>query len=142
MSHVLRTCLFVIAAVGPILPDTLADAREVKALAPPVGTEQTGRTAWYGAQHQGRRTASGARFDMYQLTAAHRTLPLGTRVRVTNLENGRAVNVRVNDRGPVGRGRILDLSYAAARALGAVGAGVVRVRLEVLAAPAVMTRRE
>ena len=93
---------------------------------------QSGRASWYGAFHQGRPTASGETFDMHQLTAAHPTLPLGTRIRVTNLKNGRSVDVRVNDRGPVVNGRIIDLSYAAAARIGAVSDGVVPVRLRVL----------
>lgn len=101
-------------------------ATELTTAAPSVAT---GRASWYGRFHHGRRTASGERFDMYALTAAHRTLPLGTRLRVVNLENGRAVDVRINDRGPVIHDRIIDLSYAAARRLGGVEAGVFRVSL-------------
>jgi rare lipoprotein A len=93
---------------------------------------QTGRASWYGEPHHGRVTANGERFDMHALTAAHPTLPFGTRLRVVNLDNGREIEVRVNDRGPSTPGRILDLSYAAARALDAVGAGVIPVRLTVL----------
>jgi rare lipoprotein A len=105
--------------------------------APPVATTpdpgvQTGRASWYGAFHQGRLTASGEAYDMNQLTAAHPTLPLGTRLQVTNLKNGRSVEVRVNDRGPVVDGRIIDLSYAAAARIGAVSDGVVPVRVRVL----------
>src|SRR5262245_31404459 len=73
---------------------------------------QTGTASWYGAFHDGRKTASGEIYDMHRMTAAHRSLPLGTRVKVTNLKNGRSMEVRVNDRGPYVRGRILDLSYA------------------------------
>lgn len=91
-----------------------------------------GRAAWYGEWHHGRLTASGERFDMHRLTAAHPTLPLGTRLRVTNLANGRSVTVRVNDRGPYADGRILDLSYAAARALHALERGVIPVRLALI----------
>jgi peptidoglycan lytic transglycosylase len=93
--------------------------------------EQVGVASYYGREHDGRRTASGEVFDMNDLTAAHRTLPFGTRVRVTNLANGREVTVRINDRGPFRRGRILDLSYAAARKLGMVGRGVAKVRVAV-----------
>jgi rare lipoprotein A len=100
-----------------------------------VGAEQSGEASWYGNPHHGRRTASGEVFDMHQLTAAHRSLPFGTRVEVTHAETGRSVEVRINDRGPHVRGRIIDLSYAAARALGAVVAGVVPVRLRVLFVP-------
>ena len=92
----------------------------------------TGNASWYGRAHQGRKTASGEPFDMNALTAAHRTLPLGTRVLVTNLRNGRTVEVRINDRGPQIPDRIIDLSYAAARALDAVGNGVFRVRIAVM----------
>ena len=93
---------------------------------------QTGRASWYGESHHGRLTASGERFDMHALTAAHPSLPFGTRLRVVNLDNDREVEVRVNDRGPSIPGRILDLSYAAARALNAVEAGIISVRLTVL----------
>ncbi|MGH7342083.1 MAG: septal ring lytic transglycosylase RlpA family protein, partial [Candidatus Rokuibacteriota bacterium] len=84
-------------------------------------------------QHHGKRTASGETYDMHKLTAAHRSLPLGTRVLVTNLENGRTVEVRINDRGPFVANRVLDLSYAAARRLGAIGDGVIPVTLKTLA---------
>ena len=94
--------------------------------------EQTGQASWYGRQHHGKRTASGEPYDMHKFTAAHRTLPLGTRVLVTNLENGRTVEVRINDRGPFVAKRVLDLSYAAAQRLGAVGDGVIPVGLKVL----------
>lgn len=94
---------------------------------------QTGTASWYGRDFQRKRTASGERFNMNALTAAHRSLPLDTLVRVTNLENGRMVLVRINDRGPVRRDRVIDLSAAAARLLGMTEEGVARVRLEVLA---------
>lgn len=92
-----------------------------------------GAASWYGREQHGHLTASGERFDMNALTAAHPTLRMGTRLRVTNLRNGRQVVVRINDRGPYSRGRVLDLSYAAARVLGMINAGVVSVRAEVLA---------
>jgi rare lipoprotein A len=98
-------------------------------------TVQTGEASWYGERHQGRRTASGEVYDMRQLTAAHRALPLGTHVLVTNLQNGRSVEVRVNDRGPTVAGRIIDLSYAAARALGAIAEGTFPVSVRVLSTP-------
>jgi rare lipoprotein A len=88
--------------------------------------------SYYGDSLHGRRTASGERFDMHALTAAHRTLPFGTRVEVTNLENGRSVVVRINDRGPFVEGRVIDLSQAAARELRFLGHGTTRVRLKVL----------
>src|SRR3989454_9794023 len=93
---------------------------------------QVGVASWYGPGFHGNRTANGEIYDQYELTAAHPSLPLGTRVMVTNLESGRAVQVRVNDRGPFVDGRAIDLSYAAARTIGMVGPGTVRVRIEVL----------
>jgi len=103
--------------------------------APQPGAEERGLASWYGHPHHGRRTASGEIFDMHALTAAHRTLPMGTRVLVIHAETGRSVEVRINDRGPFRDGRIIDLSYAAARRLGVVGAGVVPVRVRVIAPP-------
>ena len=91
-----------------------------------------GKASYYGAKHHGKRTASGERFNQHALTAAHRTLPFGTRVKVTNLNNDRSVVVRINDRGPHIRGRIIDLSREAADRLGMLRAGVVRVRVESL----------
>ena len=93
---------------------------------------QVGTASWYGPGFHGNRTSSGEIYDQYQLTAAHQTLPLGTRVAVTNLDNGKQVEVRINDRGPFVKGRSLDLSYAAARMLGAIGPGTIPVRVEVL----------
>jgi rare lipoprotein A len=99
---------------------------------PPEPVAIVGKASWYGEFHHGRRTASGEIFDMRALTAAHRSLPLGTRLRVTNLANGRAVNVRVTDRGPFIRGRVIDVSHGVAIALDAVAAGVFPVELVVL----------
>lgn len=96
---------------------------------------ETGHASWYGAKFEGKKTASGAAFDPAEMTAAHRNLPLGSRVRVTNLENEKSVHVEVNDRGPFIAGRIIDLSRAAARALGMIEDGLTRVRIEVLALP-------
>ena len=93
---------------------------------------ETGQASWYGNAHQGALTASGERFDMHALTAAHRTLPFGTIVRVTHLKSGKSVNVRINDRGPFRSGRIIDLSYEAARRLGIVDRGTARVELTVI----------
>jgi rare lipoprotein A len=92
----------------------------------------TGRASWYGPNFHGKTTSSQEIFDMYDMTAAHKTLPFGTYVMVTNLKNGRSVKVRINDRGPFIRGRVIDLSYAAAKVLGMVGPGVVPVRIEIL----------
>jgi rare lipoprotein A len=91
---------------------------------------QVGTASWYGEQFQGKQTASGEPFDMRDFTAAHPRLPLGTFVKVTNLRNGKAVVVRINDRGPVVDGRIIDLSYNAARALGFKERGLQTVRLD------------
>ena len=93
---------------------------------------EMGIASWYGQEFQGRPTSSREVFDMNDMTAAHRTLPLGTYVMVTNLGNDRSAVVRINDRGPFVRGRIIDLSYAAARVLGIVGPGTAPVRLETL----------
>jgi len=92
---------------------------------------QVGTASWYGDYFQGKQTASGEPYDMNDLTAAHPTLPLGTFVRVTNLRNGKAVVVRINDRGPVVDGRIIDVSSNAARVLGFKQRGVQRVRLDI-----------
>jgi rare lipoprotein A (peptidoglycan hydrolase) len=97
-----------------------------------LAAEQVGLASWYGADFQGKPTASGQIFDEEKLTAAHRTLPLRSRVRVTNLENGRSVEVRINDRGPYVAGRVLDLSTRAAKALGMHKEGLALVRIEVL----------
>jgi rare lipoprotein A len=95
---------------------------------------QTGIASWYGREFQGRKTASGEKFDMNELTAAHRTIPLGSVVLVKNLDNGKTVKVRINDRGPFKGKRILDLSYAAAKKIDMVGDGEARVGIKVLGA--------
>ena len=99
---------------------------------PLVDGAQVGVASWYGPGFHGNRTANGEIYDQFELTAAHPSLPLGTRAMVTNLANGRAVEVRINDRGPFVDGRAIDLSYAAARTIGLVGPGTGRVRIEVL----------
>lgn len=104
-------------------------------VAPAAASSEVGIASWYGEPYHGRRTASGEIYDMEKLTAAHRTLPLGAHVRVENLANARSAEVRINDRGPFARERILDVSRAAARALGMLGAGTARVRLHVLSLP-------
>lgn len=93
---------------------------------------ETGIASWYGPDFHGKRTANGERYDQHELTAAHRTLQMPSLVRVTNLENGRSVVVRINDRGPFAHGRIIDVSKRAAELLGFIGKGTARVRLEVL----------
>jgi rare lipoprotein A len=97
----------------------------------PTKFTQTGKASWYGKEQHGGPTASGERFNMYQMTCAHRTLRFGTMVEVENLKNGRRVTVRVNDRGPFSRGRIIDVSYAAAKQLEMIDAGIVPVRIVV-----------
>ena len=100
--------------------------------APQVIHREEGIASWYGGHHQGRRTASGQRFDMNAMTAAHRKLPMFTRARVTNLENGRTIEVVINDRGPYIKGRIIDLSSEAARRLDTRRQGTAKVRVEVI----------
>lgn len=103
-----------------------------------------GKAVWYGGKWHGRRTASGERFNKHLMTAAHRSLPLGSRIRVINLENRRSVVLRVNDRGPYGRdrSRILDVSEAAARRLGFHDKGWTRIRVEVLSERGTVRARE
>ncbi len=101
-------------------------------LLPEVVGVQVGYASWYGPKFHGRKTASGEPYNMHALTAAHKSLPFGTLVRVTNLENGKSVVVRINDRGPYVAGRIIDLSYAAAKKIGLDKIGVAKVRLEII----------
>jgi rare lipoprotein A len=98
----------------------------------PAGYLEEGNASWYGVPFNGRRASNGEIYDMYKLTAAHRTLPFETMVRVTNLNNGKVTTVRITDRGPFVENRIIDLSLAAAREIESVGPGVVPVRVEVL----------
>jgi rare lipoprotein A len=103
--------------------------------ATPIIQGEQGLASWYGHPYHGRPTTNGEIYNMYELTAAHRTLPFNTQVRVHDLDNGRDVTVRINDRGPFVEGRIIDLSYAGARAINMIGPGVARVRLEILGLP-------
>ena len=105
------------------------------AAAPTPESGETGLASWYGHPYHGRASASGEIYDMEQMTAAHRTLPFGTVVRVHDLDNAKSVDVRINDRGPFVDGRIIDLSHAAARAIEMIGPGIARVQLEILTAP-------
>ena len=118
--------------VGTSVPAPAGDGRRADPRPPATDRAEVGLASWYGEPHHGRLTASGEVFDMAGLTAAHRTLPLGTRLRVVNLENGRIVRVRVNDRGPYVDGRVLDLSREAARALEMVERGVALVKFEII----------
>lgn len=115
-------------------PAPSAPARRTKppAIPAPAGYTEEGEASWYGNPFHGRRASNGEVYDMYKLTAAHRTLPFDTMVRVTNLNNGKTTTVRIIDRGPFVNNRIIDLSLAAAREIESVGPGVVPVRLEVL----------
>ena len=130
-----------VAAEGPVRSGTAksqqppvapAPARHKKVHAKPY---QVGTASWYGSDFDGKTTASGEPYNMYDLTAAHLNLPLGTEVRVTNLRNGRSVVVRINDRGPMVPNRIIDLSYSAARVLDVKARGLQRVRLDIVQQP-------
>jgi rare lipoprotein A len=125
--------LFVLGAAGCARRSARVPAPAAPARA---GAIETGVASWYGVPYHGRRAASGEIYDMAELTAAHRSLPFQTWVEVTNLSNGRSVGVRINDRGPFVRGRIIDLSQAAAREIGMLGPGTARVQLRVIAPPA------
>ena len=98
----------------------------------PVGRTESGMASFYGNEFQSRKTANGERFDQGKLTAAHRTLAFGTRLKVTNTQNSKSVVVRVNDRGPFAKGRVIDLSSSAFKAIASLNAGVVPVRIEVV----------
>lgn len=99
------------------------------------GYSEKGIASWYGPNFHGKRTSSGETYDMYAMTAAHKTLPIPVMVRVTNLDNGKKIDVRVNDRGPFHEGRIIDLSKAAAAKLGVIAKGTARVRVETIGTP-------
>lgn len=121
---------------GPSAKQSKANAPKAPATKK-VKPYQVGEASWYGRQFHGKETASGESYDMFRFTAAHPSLPLGTWVRVTNLRNHKGVIVRVNDRGPVVPGRIMDLSYGAAQVLGFRGNGVAKVRLDIVQLPEV-----
>lgn len=109
--------------------------RAAKPVYPAAGTSQSGIASWYGDPYHGRVTASGEVFDMEKMTAAHRAWAFGTIVDVRNADNGRTVRVKINDRGPFVRGRIIDLSRGAAREAGMLNAGLAKVKLTVVSAP-------
>lgn len=147
MTHGLAAVFLVVglgAAQGPISSESGHTRKAVASAVPnpavvkvvakkhSVRPYEVGTASWYGSFFEGKPTASGEPYNMYDLTAAHPTLPLGTLVRVTNLRNGRAVVVRVNDRGPVVPGRIIDLSYGAAKTLRFKNRGLQRVRLDIV----------
>ena len=123
-AAVIAACVFSAAPQGV--------AHEVAKGTVAVAQTISGAASWYGPKFHGRTTANGERFDMHALTAAHRTLPFGTKVRVVNPDSGKAVVVRINDRGPYAGHRVIDLSRKAAESIGLVSKGVGRVKLEVL----------
>ncbi len=123
--------IFLLIGLASCTPREVVKIPEIER-PPTKGWVEEGLASWYGKDFHGRPTASGEIYNMYGLSAAHRTLPLGTIVRVTNLKNGRSVDVVINDRGPFVDGRIIDMSYGAARVLDMVEDGVVPVRVEAL----------
>jgi len=114
----------------PVSPPPVPQAQEEAAPAGKPETTQVGTASWYGPGFHGHETASGEAFDQHALTAAHRTLPLGTEAKVTNLETGQSVKVKINDRGPYVQGRQLDLSQAAAKQIGLTKQGLAKVKIE------------
>lgn len=138
MSHGPHACWFRCLALlfAPLLVTTLAACggapKPTYFPSYPIGFVERGVASWYGPGFHGNKTANGERYDMHQLTAAHRTLPLGSVAVVRSMSNGRQVTVRINDRGPFARGRILDLSLAGAQALGITMAGTDQIELRVV----------
>jgi rare lipoprotein A len=126
------TVILILAGCAPSPRYTSAVRPWVDSSPGSVRRVQEGVASFYGEDFHGRKTANGEIYDMFAMTAAHRALPFHTRVLVTNLDNGKKVEVRINDRGPFIKGRIIDLSFGAARRIGMVGPGTARVRLEVL----------
>ncbi|UVM37951.1 septal ring lytic transglycosylase RlpA family protein [Pseudomonas sp. B21-017] len=122
MKHLLSACALLSLLAGCASTDTID----------PHGYDKTGLASYYGAKHHGKRTASGERFNQHGLTAAHRQLPFGTRVKITNLNNDRSCVVRINDRGPYSRGRLIDVSREAADQLGMLRSGTAKVRVQAL----------
>ncbi len=139
-SQVMRVVAALMLIASLLLVSGCGRKKRKKLPMPPVdlhGYVEEGVASWYGHPYHGRAAANGEIYDMEQLTAAHRTLPFGTWVRVENLDNGKDVTVRINDRGPFIDGRIIDLSHAAAKQIDLIGPGVTRVRLTVTSAPVV-----
>ena len=142
MAHGLMVALLIVglgAAQGPDNSEASSSQTSLAKLKPKNRKQasknqpfQIGTASWYGEYFEGKPTASGEDYDMFDMTAAHPTLPLGSYVRVTNLRNGRAVVVKVNDRGPIVQGRIIDLSYGAAQVLQFKNHGLQKVRLDVV----------
>ncbi|MDR9750138.1 septal ring lytic transglycosylase RlpA family protein [Pseudomonas sp. SZMC_28357] len=122
MKHLLGACALLTLLAGCASNDVID----------PHGYNQSGVASYYGARHHGKRTASGEPFNKNALTAAHRQLPFGTRVKITNLSNDKSCVVRINDRGPHTRGRLIDVSHEAAEQLGMLRSGTARVRVQAL----------
>ncbi|MBL8294355.1 MAG: septal ring lytic transglycosylase RlpA family protein [Bryobacterales bacterium] len=131
----LRFPLSLLPLVAFVAASGCGARKPVKAVTPKIGQQQRGIASWYGYPYHGRRAASGEIYDMERFTAAHRNWAFNTWVRVYNLDNGRVTDVRITDRGPFVRGRIIDLSRAAARSVNMIGPGIARVRLEVIPPP-------
>lgn len=116
--------------------------RQYVPLATASGYVEKGKASWYGKKFHGRKTSNGETYNMYAMTAAHKTLPMNSWVRVENLDNGKTIKVRINDRGPFVAGRIIDLSYKGAKALGMVGPGTARVRVTALGRATAYSKKE
>jgi rare lipoprotein A len=129
------TIFFAALALAALAPVSGCKKKIPKPAVPAPGRTESGIASWYGEPYHGRRAANGEVYDMNKLTAAHRTFAFGTWVRVRNLDNGKAVEVRINDRGPFVRGRIIDLSRAAAHQVAMIAPGTAKVRLEVIRPP-------
>lgn len=133
----MKNFLVILALFGTVLATPLPVKKPSTTFSEPMWTiGQLGTASWYGDPFHGRVTANGEIYNMYELTAAHRALPFGTRIRVTNLKNDRSVTLRVNDRGPYVPGRFLDVSFGAASRLNFVGSGLADVRVELIRFPA------
>ncbi len=145
MYRVYLACVFffVLLIQGCAAPESLfKPARLVHDPQDLLGHEEQGLASWYGPRSHGQFTASGEVYNMYAMTAAHKNLPFDTRLQVTNLDNEKQITVRINDRGPFVQGRILDLSYAAARKLDLIKAGTAPVHIKVLETPASLASKE
>ena len=131
-----KLCMLAILLASASITSTYAGQSNKEHVEPREPTHvQIGKASWYGRWHAGRLTANGERFNPQAMTCAHRSLPLGSVVRVTNMETGKNVALEVNDRGPYVKGRIIDLSEGAARELGVRDKGILLVRLELISAP-------
>ncbi len=142
LGVIIQGCSIASGPIGSMPSSAIAPATATAVTVPPPSevpaktpTVHVGDASWYGPGFSGKTTASGEVFDETKMTAAHKTLPLGTKAKVTNLKDGKSVQVEINDRGPYAQGRIIDLSQAAAKALGIIDRGVVKVRVESLENP-------